>query len=319
MIYTVTLNPSLDYIVTVPGFAIGATNRTWEEQMLPGGKGINVSLVLNQLGVENTAYGFQAGFVGEEIQRRLEILHCSADFIKLASGNSRINIKLKNYEGTEINGMGPEVSAGEWEQLLEKLNSLLVGDTLVLAGSIPVSLSNDIYREIMDMLAGKDIDVVVDAAGEALLSVLEVHPFLIKPNLDELGQIFDRKLTSRKEIMECAGKLQRRGARNVLVSMAGDGALLLSEDGRIYEAPAPEGELVNGVGAGDSMVAGFLAGWQKSSDPSYAFRMAVAAGSASAFSDHLADAEQIRRLMGEIEEKEILGRAERKNEFSYTP
>lgn len=303
MIYTVTLNPSLDYIVTVAEFTMGATNRTLEEQVLPGGKGINVSLVLNQLGVENTAFGFRAGFVGEEIQRRLEALHCSADLIELASGTSRINVKIKNYEGTEINGMGPNVSASEWEQLLYKLSGLLAGDTLVLAGSIPLSLSDDIYREIMDMLAGKNIDVVVDAAGDALVGVLEAHPFLIKPNRDELGQIFGKKLTDREDILDCAGKLQRRGARNVLVSMAGDGAVLLSGDGRVFESPAPRGELVNGVGAGDSMVAGFLAGWQKSRDLSYAFRMAVAAGSASAFSDHLAEADQIERLMEEIEGK----------------
>ncbi|MCI8363492.1 MAG: 1-phosphofructokinase [Eubacterium sp.] len=307
MIYTVTLNPSLDYIVTVPDFATGATNRVQEEYVLPGGKGINVSLVLNKLGVENTAYGFRAGFVGEEIQRRLEALHCTVDFIELASGTSRINIKLKNYEGTEINGMGPKVSSGEWEQLLEKLDRLLAGDTLVLAGSIPVSLSNDIYREIMDMLAGKDIDVVVDASGAALAGALEAHPFLIKPNRDELGQIFGKRLTARNDILECAGKLQRRGARNVLVSLAGDGAVLLAEDGSVYESPAPKGELVNGVGAGDSMVAGFLAGWQKSRDFSYAFRMAVAAGSASAFSDHLAEADEIAGLMGEIEVAEKSG------------
>lgn len=307
MIYTVTLNPSLDYIVTVPGFTLGATNRTREEQILPGGKGINVSLVLSQLEVENMAFGFRAGFVGEEIQRRLKALHCSADFIELASGISRINVKLKNYEGTEINGMGPEVSAGEWKRLLGKLDRLLAGDTLVLAGSIPVSLPDGIYREIMDMLAGRDIDVVVDASGDALGGVLEAHPFLIKPNRDELGQIFGKKLTARDDILECARELQRRGARNVLVSMAGDGAILLSEEGRVLETPAPEGELVNGVGAGDSMVAGFLAGWQKSRDPSYAFRMAVAAGSASAFSDHLAEAEEIGKLMGEIKVKEISG------------
>ncbi len=307
MIYTVTLNPSLDYIVTVPDFAMGATNRTQEEQMLPGGKGINVSVVLNHLGIENTALGFRAGFVGEEIQRQLEVMHCSADFISLANGSSRINVKLKNYEGTEINGMGPGVSAREWEQLLEKLNRLLAGDTLVLAGSIPVSLSGDIYREIMDMLAEKNIDVVVDASGTALVGVLGAHPFLIKPNRDELGQIFGRKLADRKDILECAGKLQRRGARNVLVSLAGDGAVLLSEDGEIFESPAPEGTLVNGVGAGDSMVAGFLAGWQESRELCYAFRMAVAAGSASAFSEHLAEADEIGRLMGEIEVRKKSG------------
>ncbi len=307
MIYTVTLNPSLDYIVTVPDFTMGATNRTLEEQVLPGGKGINVSLVLNQLGVENTAFGFRAGFVGEEIQRQLEALHCTVDFIELASGTSRINIKLKNYEGTEINGTGPEVSAEEWKRLLEKLDRLMAGDTLVLAGSIPRSLPDDIYREIMDMLAGRDIDVVVDAAGDALVGVLEAYPFLIKPNRDELGQIFSKKLADRDDILECAGKLQRRGARNVLVSLAGDGAVLLSEDGSVYESPAPEGELINGVGAGDSMVAGFLAGWQKRRDPSYAFHMAVAAGSAGAFSEHLAEADQIERLMGEMEGTEKTG------------
>lgn len=307
MIYTVTLNPSLDYIVTVPGFIMGATNRTRSEQILPGGKGINVSLVLNRLGVANKALGFCAGFVGEEIRRRLEDLHCTVDFIKLSGGTSRINIKLKDYEGTEINGMGPEVGAGEWKQFLDKLSGFLAGDTLVLAGSIPTALSGDIYRELMDMLSEKDIHVVVDAAGEALAGTLGAHPFLIKPNRDELGQIFGRKLEADKEIIECAEELQRRGARNVLVSLAGDGAVFLSEGGKIYKAPAPEGELINGVGAGDSMVAGFLAGWQKSGDLSYGFRMAVAAGSASAFSDQLADAEGIGRLMEKIKVKEISG------------
>ena len=302
MIYTVTLNPSLDYIVTVPGFTMGATNRTREEQVLPGGKGINVSLVLSQLEVENTAFGFRAGFVGEEIQRRLEALHCSADFIELTSGISRINVKLKNYEGTEINGMGPEVSAGEWKRLLGKLDRLLAGDTLVLAGSIPFSLPDGIYREIMDMLAGRDIDVVVDASGDALGGVLEAHPFLIKPNRDELGQIFGKKLTARDDILECAGELQRRGARNVLVSMAGDGAFLLSEEGKILESPAPEGELVNGVGAGDSMVAGFMAGYMEKHDYLHAFYMGVAAGSASAFSENLATKQEIENVYRQIRE-----------------
>ena len=284
MIYTVTFNPSLDYIVSVNDFRPGLTNRTSSELILPGGKGINVSTVLGNLGIENTALGFIAGFTGNEIVRRLGLIGVTTDFIRIDSGDSRINLKLRSIEGTEINGRGPDISADAVRQLMEKLDATGSGDILVLAGSIPSSIPDDIYKKILDRLSGRDIHTVVDATGDLLVNVLFHHPFLVKPNNHELGEIFGVKLRTRDGIVPYAEKLRKMGARNVLVSMAGEGAVLAAENGNVYTAPAPEGTLVNGVGAGDSMVAGFLAGWMEKQDYLHAFRMGLSAGSASAFS-----------------------------------
>lgn len=301
VIYTVTFNPSLDYIMTVPDFQMGATNRTTEEKMFPGGKGVNVSLVLKNLGMESTALGFKAGFVGAEISRRLEEMGCITDFTDVKEGNSRINVKFKNYEGTEINGSGPEVSGQELKELLDKIYALSDGDVLILAGSIPASVPDDVYKKILEHLANRHIYTAVDATKELLVNVLEYHPFLIKPNRDELGEIFSVTIQSREDILHYAKKLQEMGARNVLVSMAGDGALLLAENGEIHETKALRGTLVNGVGAGDSMVAGFMAGWLSRNDYKHAFQMGVAAGSASAFSENLAVKEDVEKLLEQFE------------------
>lgn len=325
MIYTVTFNPSLDYIVEVHDFRLGRTNRTAAELILPGGKGINVSIVLNNLGIENTAFYYSAGFVGEEITRRIRESGIRADAIPVKKGNSRINVKLKSMDGTEINGMGPDIQPEDVGALMQRLDLLQAGDTLVLAGSIPTSLPDSIYRDIMHRLSGRNIRIVVDAEKELLLNVLQFHPFLIKPNHHELSEIFGVELAAREEVVPYARKLQEQGAGNVLVSMAGEGAVLVAENGRTYMSAAPKGILVNGVGAGDSMVAGFLAGYcdaelqdmdgnskergiPETEGSAYgrglsetgrlerAFHMGLAAGSASAFSELLATKEEIMRV-----------------------
>ena len=300
MVYTVTFNPSLDYIVSVEDFQFGKTNRTAKEQMLPGGKGINVSTVLKNLGISNTALGFCAGFTGEEIKRRVEEMGLASDFIDLPNGYSRINVKMKDFDGTEINGQGPDISPEETERLLRKLDSLKEEDVLVLAGSIPRTMPDSIYSDILKRLDGKGVLTVVDATGEPLLHVLEYRPFLIKPNNHELGEIFQVKLESREDVVPYARKMQEKGARNVLVSMAGQGAVLLDEKGQVHMLPAPKGKLVNAVGAGDSMVAGFLAGWLTKKDYEYAFRMGISAGSASAFSENLATKEEVEEVFRQV-------------------
>ena len=300
MIYTVTFNPSLDYIVSVNDFQLGLTNRTDSELILPGGKGINVSTILMNLGIDSTAFGFAAGFTGEEIIREVEAMGIRSDFIKIDSGISRINLKLKNIDGTEINGSGPEISEEKIEELLRKLDILGEGDILVLAGSIPASMPADMYSTIMERLQHKNVTFIVDATKDLLINVLKYKPFLIKPNNHELGELFDVKLTTREEVIPYGKKLQKQGARNVLISMAGEGAVLVAEDGSVYEAPAPKGTLVNAVGAGDSMVAGFTAGWIEKKDYRHAFYMGVSAGSASAFSENLATKEEIEAVYGQI-------------------
>lgn len=300
MIYTVTFNPSLDYIVSVDDFKLGLTNRTSSELLLPGGKGINVSTILTNLGIESTALGFVAGFTGDEIVRRVEKIGVRSDFIPIEDGISRINVKLKSIDGTEINGMGPDISREKTEELMKKLDVLGEGDVLVLAGSIPVSMPDDIYSRILERLKGKNVTFVVDATGELLLNVLKYHPFLIKPNNHELGDIFDVELKTREEVVPYGRKLQKMGAKNVLISMAGEGAVLVAEDGSVYDAPAPKGILVNAVGSGDSMVAGFTAGWMEKKDYRHAFYMGVAAGSASAFSEYLATKDEIMSLYKKI-------------------
>ena len=296
MIYTVTFNPSLDYIVSMNGFELGRTNRTTGEQMFPGGKGINVSIVLGNLGIENTALGFTAGFTGEQIEREVQKIGLRTDFIHIEEGFSRINVKLKDYDGTEINGMGPEIGKMHVKELFGKLDRLGAGDILVLAGSIPKSLPDSIYSDILGRLQDKGVLFVVDATKDLLLNVLQYKPFLIKPNNYELGEIYDVTLETREEVVPYARKLQEKGARTVLVSMAGQGAVLVDEKNAVHTLAAPQGKLVNAVGAGDSMVAGFVAGWTKQQDYDYAFRMGIAAGSASAFSELLATRQEIEQV-----------------------
>lgn len=300
MIYTVTFNPSLDYIVSVENFKLGMTNRTSSELILPGGKGVNVSTVLMNLGIANKALGFVAGFTGDEIARRLEEMGVQNGLIPIENGVSRINLKLKSIDGTEINGQGPEIGAEHVEQLMAQLDELKAGDILFLSGSIPASMPDDAYQKIMERLDGRGVQIVVDATKELLMNVMEYHPFLIKPNNHELGEIFGVELKTREEVIPYGRKLQEKGAVNVLISMAGEGAVLIDANGEVHMAPAPKGTLVNGVGAGDSMVAGFMAGWMEKEDYEYAFHMGIAAGSASAFSEHLATKEEIEIVYQQV-------------------
>lgn len=301
MIYTVTFNPSLDYIVSVDDFTLGMTNRTSSEMMFAGGKGINVSIVLKNLGFNNTALGFIAGFTGDEISKRLKESGISTDFIKVENGISRINLKLKSIDGTEINGMGPYITKENVEKLKSKIEHFKDGDVLVLAGSIPSCIPDDIYRNIMKMLEGKGVMVVVDATSSLLMNVLEYKPFLIKPNQHELGDIFGLTFKTREEVIPYARRLKDMGAVNVLISMGGKGAVLVADDNRVYMADAPHGTLKNSVGAGDSMVAGFITGWLSTHDYENAFKLGIATGSASAFSDNLATKEEVEALINKID------------------
>lgn len=300
MIYTITLNPSLDYVVGVKDFHTGVVNRTNGEAIMPGGKGINVSLMLNALGCESEATGFLAGFTGEEIRRLLLERGLSEKFLFLKNGVSRINVKLRCEEETEINGAGPSVSEAEKESLLEWLAKTIVdGDTLVLSGSIPRSLPSDIYGEMIKRLSSKNVRIVADVAGNLMKEILPYRPFLIKPNHHELGELFGCRIESRDEAVFYARKLQAQGAENVMVSLAADGAVLVTEDAVFY-AEAPRGTLVNSVGAGDSSVAGFLAGWLASENPMKALSLAVAAGSATAFSEGISDKSMVEALIGQV-------------------
>ena len=304
MIYTMTLNPSLDYTVTVDDFQLGKTNRTEKEFLFPGGKGINVSTVLTRLGIQSTALGFLGGFTGDEILRMTRERGILCDFIQVKEGASRINVKLQSIEGTEINGKGPVIREAEREKIMRKLEFLKGKDVLILAGSVPQGLSPSIYSEMLSLLQGKGVLTVVDAAGQLLLSSLPYRPFLVKPNQHELGELFSIGLEDREQVVPYAKKLQERGARNVLVSLAGKGAVLVAEDGTVCSQAPPAGELVNGVGAGDSMVAGFLAGWQGSGDYREAFRMGLAAGTASAYSEYLAEKVEILEMYRKVREEE---------------
>lgn len=298
MIYTVTFNPSLDYVVRVEHFTAGEINRTQKETIYPGGKGINVSLVLQNLGVASKILGFTAGFSGAEIKRLLHKAGCSCDFIEAEAGYSRINMKIISDGETAVNGQGPQLTAKELEKMFAKLRLLGADDILVLAGSIPSSLPDDIYEEILQLLQPKGTRVVVDATGDLLLNVLKYHPFLIKPNHEELGEFFGQgPLLADEEILLAAKELQKRGARNVLVSRGAAGALLVDESGKLHKKASPKGELVNSVGAGDSMVAGFLAGYLETHDYKAALDLGVAAGSASAFSSWLATRADIERVL----------------------
>ena len=300
MIYTVTFNPSLDYIVSVDDFKLGMTNRTNTELMFPGGKGINVSMVLQNLGYESMALGFMAGFTGKEIERLLSVRNVKSDFIEVGSGISRINVKLRSNEESEINGMGPAIGKEEIDKLYKQLDKLEENDILVLAGSIPSVMPESMYSDIMNYLKDRKLNIVVDATRDLLVNVLEYHPFLIKPNNHELGEIFDVTLTTKEEVVPYAKKIQEMGARNVLISMAGEGALLVTENGEVFESNPPKGKVKNSVGAGDSMVAGFLAGYLHSGSYEEAFYMGLCTGSASAFSDNLATKEEVGELLKQI-------------------
>lgn len=300
MIYTVTFNPCLDYIVSVDDFVLGRVNRTTKELVYPGGKGINVSLVLKNLGMESTALGFTAGFTGTEIEEALQRWGCYTDFIRIPDGMSRINIKLRSKEESEINGQGPEISEEALEELYKKLDAMTSEDVLVLAGSIPGSMPDSSYELIMERVAQKNMKVAVDATGDLLVNVLKYHPFLIKPNNHELEEIFHVSMDSKDTIIAHAKKLQQMGAANVLISMAGDGGILVSEDGEVSQCPAPKGKVVNSVGAGDSMVAGFLTGYLTTGNYGEAFRMGIATGSASAFSERLATKPEVEELLKKL-------------------
>lgn len=300
MIYTVTFNPSLDYIVKLDTFKTGEVNRTKTELLYCGGKGINVSIVLKNLGFTSKALGFIAGFTGKEIEKRLNDLGCESDFIELVNGLSRINVKVKAEKESEINGQGPLIDKAALDALFTQLNTLAAGDTLVLAGSIPNTLPSDIYEKIMAHLMDKDIHIIVDATCSLLLNVLKYKPFLIKPNNHELGEMFGITLKSDDEIITYAKKLQDLGAQNVLISMAGAGAILLTSNKDVYKSQAPKGTVINSVGAGDSMVAGFLAGYLESGNLQKAFKMGVATGSASAFSEELATKAEVEKLFNAL-------------------
>ena len=297
MINTITLNPSLDYVVKVDNFKADALNRSSNEQIYAGGKGINVSIVLKNLGVDNTALGYVAGFTGDEILRQIKEHNVDCDFVKLERGISRINVKLKSDGETEINGAGPDITEKDLESLYEKVNKLGKGDFLILSGSIPQSVPNDIYERIMKSLLDKEVEFIVDATKDLLLKVLKYKPFLIKPNHHELAEMFDVELKSDEDIIKYGKKLQEMGAKNVLISMAGDGAILLPQNGDAIKREVPKGVLKNSVGAGDSMVAGFLCGYLKNKNLDEAFKMGIATGSASAFSEELATKEEVENLL----------------------
>ena len=298
MIYTVTLNPAIDYVVSLDKeLRTGTINRNQAEDFQFGGKGVNVSNVLRALGMKTAALGFVAGFTGDALERGLWEMGLETDFVHAASGMTRINVKIKAGEETEINGIGPMIRSDELEMLFGKLDMIAAGDVLVLSGSIPSCLPDDTYEQIMRRLDGHRVRIVVDASGKLLMRTLAYHPFLIKPNHHELGEIFGRPLETDEEIVGCARRLQTMGARNVLVSMAGDGALLLDGTGNTYRTGCPKGKVVNSVGAGDSMVAGFLAGYLRTGDYAQALRLGIAAGSATAFSLGLCTCAQVNELL----------------------
>lgn len=300
MIYTVTFNPALDYIVHMDFFLTGEVNRTTQEEIYYGGKGINVSTILTNLGVPNKALGFIAGFTGDAIERGVRELNIQTDFIRLPAGFSRINVKIKAGAETEINGQGPEIRPEDIDALVEKLDHLVKGDILVLAGSIPKTLPENIYEKILGRLQDREILFVVDATKDLLLNVLKYKPFLIKPNNKELGEMFGKTLRTDEEIILYANKLRELGARNVLVSMAGDGAILVTEQGGCHKMGVPNGRVINSVGAGDSMVAGFLAGFIESGNYETALKIGTAAGSATAFSLGLATKEEIINVLNKF-------------------
>ena len=297
MIFTVTFNPSLDYIVRVDEMRLGTINRTNYEQLLPGGKGINVSIVLGNLGHPSRALGFSAGVTGAALEKLLADTGVDADLVHVKAGFTRINAKVKAVEETEINGQGPRIAPEDVDALFSKLDVLGQDDTLVISGSVPNTLPSDMYEQVMERLAGRGVRIVVDAERDLLTRVLSYRPFLVKPNNHELGDIFGVALKTRDEVVPYARRMQEMGAQNVLVSMAGEGGVLVAADGQVYQSPAAQGTVVNSVGAGDSCVAGFLAGLMETGSYQTAFRMGLAAGSASAFSDHLATRPEVEDPM----------------------
>lgn len=297
MIFTVTFNPSLDYIVRVDEMRLGTINRTNYEQLLPGGKGINVSIVLGNLGHPSRALGFSAGVTGVALEKLLADAGVDADLVHVKEGFTRINAKVKAAEETELNGQGPRIAPEDVDALFSKLDVLGQDDTLVISGSVPNTLPSDMYEQVMERLAGRGVRIVVDAERDLLTRVLPYRPFLVKPNNHELGDIFGVTLKTRDEVVPYARRMQEMGAQNVLVSMAGEGGVLVAADGQVYQSPAAKGTVVNSVGAGDSCVAGFLAGLMETGSYQTAFRMGLAAGSASAFSDHLATRPEVEDLM----------------------
>lgn len=300
MIYTVTFNPAIDYVVKVEHMNPGLVNRADKENIFYGGKGINVSVVLNELGIESEALGFVAGFTGNAIEDGLASSGIKTDFVHLKNGFSRINVKIKSDEETELNGQGPEIDDDAINELYAKLDKLKSGDTLILAGSIPKSLSENIYESILARLENKGINFIVDATKNLLVNVLKYRPFLIKPNNYELEEIFETKLSDNNDIVFYAKRLQDMGAKNVLVSMAGNGAILVDENNEVHIMGVPKGKVLNSVGAGDSMVAGFTAGFAKTKDFNYALALGTAAGSATAFSEGLANKKDIKKLLDTI-------------------
>ena len=299
MIYTVTFNPAIDYVVRTEEMKVGVVNRTESEEIYFGGKGLNVSIILNELGIKSEALGFVAGVTGEAIENGMAKDGIKTDFIHLDNGFSRINVKIRSSFETEINGQGPEISEENIEELFKKLNKIQDGDTIVLAGSIPASLPSDIYERILEYLKNKKIRAIVDATGDLLMNVLKYKPFLIKPNNFELEEIFGVELKTAEDVSEYALKLKEMGAVNVLVSMAGDGAILADENGKIHACGVCSGTVKNSVGAGDSMVAGFIAGCEKESYE-YALKLGTAAGGATAFSDGLAKKDLIYSLLEQL-------------------
>lgn len=297
MIFTVTFNPSLDYVVRVDEMRLGTINRTNYEQLLPGGKGINVSIVLGNLGHPSRALGFSAGVTGVALEKLLADASVDADLVHVKEGFTRINAKVKAVEETEINGQGPRIAPEDVGALFSKLDVLGQDDTLVISGSVPNTLPSDMYEQVMERLAGHGVRIVVDAERDLLTRVLPYRPFLVKPNNHELGDIFGVTLKTRDEVVPYARRMQEMGAQNVLVSMAGEGGVLVAADGQVYQSPAAKGTVVNSVGAGDSCVAGFLVGLMETGSYQTAFRMGLAAGSASAFSDHLATRPEVEDLM----------------------
>ncbi len=297
MIYTVTLNPALDYIVKVDNLDLEGVNRSREEHIFYGGKGINVSYILNELDIKSTALGFVAGFTGKELERGVSEFGVDTDFIEVSKGITRINVKIKADKESEINGLGPEITSDDVERLYKKLEKLSDGDILVLSGSIPSCMPSDTYEKILQKLEGRNIRVVVDATKDLLKKVLKYKPFLIKPNNHELAELFSVELNSDEDIIKYARKLRDMGAVNVLISMAGDGAILVDENDETHKINVAKGKVVNSVGAGDSMVAGFLAGYIKTGDYEEALILGTACGGATAFNDGLATREDIEEIL----------------------
>lgn len=300
MIYTLTLNPSIDCVVHLDRFVGGITNRTTAEEYYIGGKGINVSRILKELGMSSTALGFTAGFVGEAIEKGLQDMDIHADFIRLREGVSRINIKIKAEDESEINGQGPHICEEDFEKLLTKTDAIREGDTIVLAGSIPNTVSDDAYERILRRIEWRNARVVVDATKNLLLNCLAYRPFLIKPNRQELSELFGKDVSGERDIALCATELRKKGARNVIVSLGGEGALLFAEDGKLYRSGVVRDKVLGTVGAGDSMVAGFIAGYERTRDYAFSLKLGAACGNATAFSPGLATKEKINDILGKL-------------------